>query len=93
MPPKDTQPYTLMFSTDGGETMRPLAKVTEVDLTEGCDDEVDLSWIRSGEEMEMTFTATTITIRNLILFLFGDKRMMPNNWLKMHWIPMRRRRK
>ena len=96
MPPKDTQAHELFYSTDGGETMKPLGKVTEVpDLSGTCihgEDGYEMMVV-SPQDLEMTFTATGMLSKNLILFLFGDKHMIPNNWLKMHGIPMRRKRR
>lgn len=94
MPPKNThETGALFFSTDGGETLRPLAKVTEIpSLPEPyIEGEDGYEMVVPPRELEMTFTATTIISRNLILFLFGDKRLIPNNWLKFHGHPMRRK--
>ena len=93
MPPEN-KPGHLYFSVDGGETYKPFAKVTEVpDLSgtcihgeDGFEQCVDL------RHAEITFTATVTTKRSVIWFLTGDKRMLPNNWLKMHGIAMERRR-
>lgn len=91
MPPKDIKPQTLFFSTDNGKTYKPLGKITEFPET-ACETEDDERIQHFGDE-EMTFTATTIVNRNVIRLLFGDKKDIPNNWLKMHGIPMRRKRK
>ena len=88
MPPKDIQPQTLYFST-GGE-YKPLGRITEVPEIVVGDEDFEQEML---EFQYPAFTATTIVNRNAIRLLFGKKKDIPNNWLKMHGIPMRRKGK
>ena len=91
MPPKDIQPQTLYFSA-GGE-YKPLGRITEVPEIVVEDEDFEQEMLEFQYPEEMTFTATTIVNRNVIRLLFGDKKDIPNNWLKMHGYPMRRKGK
>lgn len=88
MPPKDTQPQTLYFSA-GGE-YKPLGRITEVPEIVVGDEDFEQEML---EFQYQAFTATTIVNRNVIRLLFGNKKDIPNNWLKMHGYPMRRGRR
>lgn len=95
MPPKDMQnPGTLMFSTDGGEALKPLGKVTDIDMELCGDEEIadDYYYIPSNPE-EITFSVKNRIHLNVMRILIGCKDHVPNNWLKMHGYPMRRRKK
>ena len=95
MPPKDTPTGSLYYSTDDGKTYNELG--VTIDASAGCmpyepsDDEI-LEFLYP-KEREMTFTATTITNRFLMQLLLGNKKYIPNNWLKMHGYPMRRKQR
>ena len=91
MTPKDIRPQTLYFRT-GGE-YKPLGRITEVSEMVVGDEDFEQEMLEFQYPEEMTFTATTIINRNLIRLLIGKKEDIPNNWLKMHGYPMRRRRK
>ena len=90
MPPKDIQPQTLYFSA-GGE-YKPLGQITEVPEIVVGDEDFEQEMLEFQYPEEMTFTATTIVNRNVIRLLFGSKKDIPNNWLKMHGFRMRRKR-
>lgn len=89
MPPKELQPQTLYFST-GGE-YKPLGRITEVSEMVVGDEDFEREMLEFQYPEEMAFTATTIVNRNVIRLLFGNKKDIPNNWLKMHGYPMRRK--
>ena len=91
MPPKDTKPHTLMFSTDGGETMHPLGKISEAIITDDIisDDQTVLPFVKMDDEI--TFSCKFQMENSATIFLVTGK-WPSNNWLKMHGIPMRRRR-
>ena len=91
MPPKDIKPQTLYFSA-GGE-YKPLGRITEVPEIVVGDEDFEQEMLEFQYPEEMTFTATTIVNRNVIRLLFGNKKDIPNNWLKMHGHPMRRKGK
>ena len=92
MPPKDMQTFEpLMFSTDGGKTLKPLGKLTETNVfTDDLvpDAKTDLPYIKTDEEM--SFSCKFSMDRSAMIFLATGK-WPSNNWLKMHGIPMRRR--
>ena len=89
MPPKDIQPQMIYFGA-GGE-YKPLGRITEVPEIVVGDEDFEQEMLEFQYPEEMTFTATTIVNRNVIRLLFGNKKDIPNNWLKMHGIPMRRK--
>lgn len=89
MPPKDTQSQTLYFST-GGE-YKPLGRITEVSEMVVVDEDFEQEMLEFQYPEEMTFTVTTIMNLNRMLLLLGRKESIPNNWLKMHGYPMRRK--
>ena len=89
MPPKDTQPQTLYFST-GGE-YKPLGRITEVSEMVVGDEDFEHEMLKFQYPEEMTFTGTTIMNLNRMLLLLGRKESIPNNWLKIHGYPMRRK--
>lgn len=89
MTPKDVQPQMLYFSA-GGE-YKPLGRITEVPEMVVGDEDFEQEMLEFQYPEEMTFTATTIMNSNLILLLLGRKENIPNNWLKMHGYPMRRK--
>lgn len=91
MPPKETPTGNLYFSA-GGE-LKPLGRIVEVPEIVVGDEDFEQEMLEFQYPEEMTFTATTIVNRNVIRLLFGKKEDIPNNWLKMHGYPMRRKRK
>ena len=91
MPPKDITPHgSLMFSTDGGETMMPLGKISETIITDDIipDDQTVLPFVKMDDEI--TFSCKFKMENSATIFLVTGK-WPSNNWLKMHGIPMRRR--
>lgn len=94
MPPKEIPTGNLYLSA-GGE-LKPLAHITE--LTEVP--EMVVPDGQSEEEMlkfqflqEMTITVNISHKPYWLLAMFGDTKSIPNNWLRMHGYPMRRKRK
>jgi len=93
MPPKDYDPLsqgTLFFSADGGETYELVGEISDVDIATDCKDKDETSLVFQSPQ-EMTFTATMLINKNMIWMLFGGTKDIPNNWLKMHGFPMRRK--
>jgi hypothetical protein len=43
-------------------------------------------------EEALTMTVKVFISKNMMLYLAGFKKAVPNNWLKMHGYPMRRKR-
>ena len=88
MPTGDTQ-QTLYFSTDNGETFEPLGHITDTPelVPDGDDEGKTLSLISGGE---LTFTAQANVHKNVLRLILGLDWLVPNNWLKMHHLPMRR---
>lgn len=91
MPPKNIQPQTLYFGT-GGE-YKPLGRITEVSEMVVGDGDFEQEMLEFQYPEEMTFTLTTIMNLNQMLLLLGRKESIPNNWLKMHGYPMRRKQR
>ena len=91
MPPKDTPTGSLYFSA-GGE-YKPLGRISEVSEMVVGDEDFEQEMLEFQYPEEMTFTATTILSLNLMLLLLGRKESIPNNWLKMHGYPMRRKQR
>ena len=94
MPPKDFQPTGFMFRQVGDDEYVPIGRITDVPeivvLPEYVPEESYLSFKTGGE---MSFTSMVIRpSRNLILWLCGLTEEIPNNWLKMHGFPMKRKR-
>ena len=89
-----TDPLTLMFSVDGGETFQSVWSLTEMEestdftTTADSDDEQPLHALSN---QEMTFTGKAIVNRNTIYFVMGLRHLCDNNWLKMRGLPMKRR--
>lgn len=93
MPPKDMQPHELLFSADNGKTYQPMAHITDVPEMVVPDGPSEDEMLEFQFPQEMTFTVQTKLSRNTIYLILGLKRLVPNNWLKMHGHPMRRRKK
>ena len=91
MPPKDITTHgPLMFSTDGGETMMPLGKISETIITDDIipDGQTVLPFVKIDDSH--TFSCKFEMNNSVAIFLATGK-WPSNNWLKMHGIPMRRR--
>lgn len=93
MPPKDFQPTGFVFRQVGDDEYVPIGRITDVSeivvLPEEWPEESSLSFKSGGE---MSFTSMVIRpSRNLIRWLCGLTDEIPNNWLKMHNLPMRRK--
>ena len=94
MPPKDFQPTGFVFRQAGDDEYVPIGRITDVPeiivLPEYVPEESYLSFKTGGE---MSFTTMVIRpSKNLILWLCGLTDEIPNNWLKMHGFPMKRKR-
>lgn len=89
MPPKDTQPPVLLFSTDDGETYKPLGEITEADIS-ALEDPYDpeLFHFEPSEEIHLEALVTDRGMR-FLKFLLEP----PNAWLHLHGYPTRRKRK
>lgn len=93
MPPKDMQPHELLFSADNGKTYQPMAHITDVPEMVVPDGPSEDEMLEFQFPQEMTFTVNISTKPYWLLAMFGDTKSIPNNWLKMHGHPMRRRKK
>ena len=94
MPPKDT-PHALFFSTDDGETYKPIGKVPECGLVVDDlvpDKEIELPFIEPDEEFVVSCKFSLSENPSAFMFLATGK-WPSNNWLRLHGFPMRRRRK
>ena len=93
MPPKDTKPELYFYSTDDGRTYEPIGPINDIqefiappDDTTKC-----LTPMINFPEMDFTVTLTGKFSRYKLLLVMGLTRFIPNNWLKMHGYPMRRK--
>lgn len=89
MPQKNTETPTLYIVGQDGE-YRPLGHITEVELTEEPDDGAVKENLFSMEPMEFTETVVTPIRRRMQIFILTGK-WLPNNWLRMHGLPMERK--
>lgn len=92
MPPKDMQPHELLFSADNGKTYQPMAHITDVPEMVVPDGLSENEMLDFQFPQEMTITLNISHKSYWILAMFGDTKFIPNNWLKMHGFPMKRKR-
>ena len=92
MPPKDIQPHELLFSADNGKTYQPMAHITDVPEMVVPDGLSEKEMLDFQFSQEMMIALSTRHIPYWILAMFGDTKSIPNNWLKMHGLPMRRKK-
>lgn len=90
MPPKDMRPHELLFSADNGKTYQPMAHITDVPEMVVPDGLSENEMFDFQFPQEMTITVNISHKPYWILAMFGDTKSIPNNWLKMHRLPMRR---
>lgn len=86
----DKQIGDVWISANNGETFEKLGRINDVDITselEECDDSIICSEII--KDYSTTFTCDIPVHFTTNTFL---RAIMNNNWLKMHKIPMRRRK-
>lgn len=92
MPTKDEKRPVYLYSTDDDQTYRPVGKLTDVSEFIVLPDDTDrLIPCLNMPDMEMTVTMECRFDRNRLLILIGRIDLVPNNWLRMHGYPMRRR--
>ena len=91
MPTKDIQPHELLFSADNGKTYQPMTHITDVPEMVVPDGLSEYEMLDFQFPQEMSITANISHKPYWILAMFGDTKSIPNNWLKMHGYPMRRR--
>lgn len=86
----DTQIGNVWVSADNGETFMKLGGINSVDIiskAEEYDDSIICSEIVKDRSATFTFDIPAHFTANTFL-----RAIMSNNWLKMHRIPMRRRK-
>ena len=88
MPPKERHEYELWIEReDGRELVRNRGNIIVDDMVP---DDVDmLAWTKMP--FDMTFTTAFRISKNMMLLISGNKNLIPNNWLKIHGLPMKRR--
>lgn len=86
MPLKDEKP--VLYVKQNEDEWIPIHDIEPTDIEAVVDSEDDFSAILENgisESFELSFDMPTITLRELI------RQIIPNNWLKIHGYPMRRR--
>ena len=87
MPPKDYDPNKpIYFLGPDGKIFKP-SVITDADLADVDFPGVDISLF----EGTLTFTLKSPEYENVILRSLLTGMPIPNNWLKMHGYPMRRK--
>lgn len=92
MPPKDFQPTGYVFRQVGDDEYVPIGRITDVPEMVVPDGLSEKEMLDFQFPQEMTITVNISHIPYWLLAMFGDTKSIPNNWLKMHGHPMRRRR-
>ena len=93
MPPKDFQPTGFVFRQVGDDEYVPIGRITDVPEMVIPDGLSEKEMLDFQFPQEMTITVNISHKLYWLLAMFGDTKSIPNNWLKMHGYPMRRRKK
>lgn len=86
MPTKNENPNVYMVDENGAP--HKLNRIESLDIESVFDSKKDSDMILQrgiGDTFELSFELPKATVRSLLL------NIVPNNWLKMHGYPMRRR--
>lgn len=104
MPPKDISNNTPIFFSDDGKTFQPLGEITELNIT--SDDDYTTEQAEAFLKLRRTineagdflmpwgmieFLVPCLGRREMLSIMMGRK--ITNNWLKMHGLPMERKRR
>ena len=92
MPPKDTQqPPVLHWLGEDSDHCIRMGDITVLDETTLDETDLEYDHIRIKSLPTIEFTTEPVTLSVKIFLLTG--KWPSNNWLRLHGLPMRRRRK